>query len=317
MQLRRRCPSVAQLHAVIGIIILFPAGMSTSNRFERNLCYGITYGLPIVNQKSGLVADIMRSTRCEYHSQVKWVKRNIRFIQSQKMAKSVVEGKTSDFWSEVKRIKGCKSTVTASVDGEVDDGCIADLFANKYKTLYNSVSYDPSELRNIHDTVDAIILDKSETSLITIDEVRISIASLKPGKADGRSGVLTDHIMHGGHNLHVYVCQLFNSMLIHGISPSSLQTSTLVPIPKDKRKILSVSDNYRAIALSSPLCKVLDTIILRKYGDLLSTCDLQNGFKEHGSTNACTFMVKETIQYYLRTAVMCMAQCCVQRRPSI
>ena len=33
------------------------------------------------------------------------------------MAKSVVEGKPSDFWSEVKRIKGCKSTVTASVDG--------------------------------------------------------------------------------------------------------------------------------------------------------------------------------------------------------
>ena len=126
------------------------------------------------------------------------------------MAKSVVEGKTSDFWSEVKRIKGCKSTVTASVDGEVDDGCIADLFANKYKTLYNSVSYDPSELRKIHDTVDAIILDKSETSLITIDDVRISIASLKPGKADGRSGVLTDH-MHGGHNLHVYLCQLDGS----------------------------------------------------------------------------------------------------------
>ena len=175
------------------------------------------------------------------------------------MAKSVVEGKTSDFWSEVKRIKGCKSTVTASVDGEVDDGCIVDLFANKYKTLYNSVSYDPSELRKIHDTVDAIILDNSETSHITIDDVRISIASLKPGKADGRAGVLTDHFMHGGHNLHVYLykCKLFNSMLIHGISPSSLQTSTLVPIPKDKRKSLSVSDNYRAIVLSSPLCKVI------------------------------------------------------------
>ena len=102
--------------------------------------------------------------------------------------------------------------------------------------------------------------------------------------------------MHGGHNLHVHLCQLFNSMLIHGMSPSSLQSSTLVPISKDKRKSLSLSDNYRAIALSSPICKVLDTVILRKYGDLLSTCDLQNGFKEHGSTNACTFMVKETIQ---------------------
>ena len=69
------------------------------------------------------------------------------------------------------------------------------------------MSYDPSELRKIHDTVDDIILDKSETSLITIDDVRISIASLKPGKADGRSGVLTDHIMHGGHN---YTCTCVN-----------------------------------------------------------------------------------------------------------
>ena len=107
--------------------------------------------------KSGLVADIMRSTRCEYHSQVKWVKRNIRFIRRQNMAKSVVEGNMSDFWSEVKRIKGCKSTLPASIDGEVDDGCIADLFANTYNTLYNSVSCDPSELRQIHDTIDAII----------------------------------------------------------------------------------------------------------------------------------------------------------------
>ena len=115
-------------------IILLPAGMSTLNRFERNLSYKLW--LDNNKPKSGLVADIMRSNRCQYHSQVKWVKQNISFIQSQQMAKSMVEGKTSDFWAEVKRIRGCKSTVTASVDGEVDDGCIADLFANKYKTLY-------------------------------------------------------------------------------------------------------------------------------------------------------------------------------------
>ena len=117
------------------------------------------------------------------------------------MAKSVVRGNTREFWYEVKGIKECKYTVTASVDGEFDDGCIADLFANKYNTLYNSVPYDPSELRKMHDTVDAIILEKSEKSNITIDDVRTSIASLKPGNADGRSGVLADHIMHGGHNL--------------------------------------------------------------------------------------------------------------------
>ena len=99
-------------------------------------------------------------------------------------------------------------------------------------------------------------------------------------------------------NMHSADCA--RTLFTQHMSPSSLQSSTLVPILKDKRKSLSLSDNYRAIALSSPICKVLDTVILRKYGDLLSTCDLQNGFKEHGSTNACTFMVKETIQYYLQ-----------------
>ena len=69
------------------------------------------------------------------------------FSESKKEAKSMVEGKTSDFWAEVKRIKGCKYTVTVSVDGEVDDCCIADLFANKYKILHNSVSYDLTNLR--------------------------------------------------------------------------------------------------------------------------------------------------------------------------
>ena len=67
------------------------------------------------------------------------------------------------------------------------------------------MSYDPTELRKIHDTLAAIILDECETSIITTGDVRTSIASLKPGKADGRYGVLTDHIMHGGHNLHVHL----------------------------------------------------------------------------------------------------------------
>ena len=52
--------------------------------------------------KSGLVACIMRSTRYEYHSQVKWVKQNIRYMQSQKMSTSMVMGNTSDHsnWSK-------------------------------------------------------------------------------------------------------------------------------------------------------------------------------------------------------------------------
>ena len=40
---------------------------------------------------------------------------------------------------------------------------------------------------------------------------------------------------------------LFNCMVMHGVSAASLEAAVLVPIPKDKRKGLSTSDNYRAL----------------------------------------------------------------------
>ena len=59
-----------------------------------------------------------------------------------------------------------------------------------------------------------------------------------------------------------------------------------------------MSSNYRAIALSSIICKILDTIILNKHHSILSTSDLQFGFKAKHSTTMCTFAVLETIKYY-------------------
>ena len=74
--------------------------------------------------------------------------------------------------------------------------------------------------------------------------------------------------------------------------------STLIPIPKDKRKSLSRLDNYRAIALSSVMGKLLDKILLESCQNIFCTSDLQYGFKRSHSTNQCTFVVNEIIQYY-------------------
>ena len=84
-------------------------------------------------------------------------KRNSRFIQSQKMAHSVNNRNAKAFWSEVKKIKCHKNIIVASLDEEVDEKRIADVFANKYRHLYNSVSYDPYEMKNVKNDVDARI----------------------------------------------------------------------------------------------------------------------------------------------------------------
>ena len=64
-----------------------------------------------------------------------------------------------------------------------------------------------------------------------------------------------------------------------------------------KKNCKSVSDstNYRAIALSSQLAKLVDKKILHKYSDVFTTSDM---LKEHSSTTKCTFALTETVNYF-------------------
>ena len=50
-------------------------------------------------------------------------------------------------------------------------------------------------------------------------------------------------------------------MLHHGYSPDSFCLSTMIPIPKDSNKDLSMSKNYRGIALGSIFLKIFDNYI--------------------------------------------------------
>jgi hypothetical protein len=137
------------------------------------------------------------------------------------------------------------------------------------------------------------------THTISVHSIQKAIQHLKKGKSDGHTAQCTDHIINGSNKLHVYLSFLLSSMLTHGFSPNGFLLSTVIPIPKSKRKSLNDSENYRGIALSSVIGKVYDWVILDTYGDCLNTSDLQFGFKAGHSTAACSFVVKETIQYYL------------------
>ena len=87
-------------------------------------------------------------------------------------------------------------------------------------------------------------------------------------------------------------------MLTHGVAPSGLLLSTMIPVPKDKRASKSDSKNYRAIAISSILGKIFDSIVMKEQYASLITDDLQFGFKENSSTIICTQLLIETIEYY-------------------
>ena len=88
-------------------------------------------------------------------------------------------------------------------------------------------------------------------------------------------------------------------MLHHGYSDPSFRRSVIIPIIKNKQKAASDSNNYRGIALSSIISKLVDIIIIDKQNVFSKTSDLQFGFKDKSSTTHCTFVMNEVIEYYL------------------
>ncbi len=73
---------------------------------------------------------------------------------------------------------------------------------------------------------------------------------------------------------------------------------TMVPIPKNKKKSLCNSNNYRAIALSSIIDKILVWVTLIKERHVLKSYNLQFAFKNILSTTQCNFCMMETVNYY-------------------
>ena len=58
-------------------------------------------------------------------------------------------------------------------------------------------------------------------------------------------------------------------------------------------------NNYRGIALSSVISKVLEHVFLDRFRAALSWCELQFGFKQSYGCAECSFVLRETIDYYL------------------
>ncbi len=245
---------------------------------------------------------MITKTRYQYHLALRHVKRNERIIRMNNMADSIISSNNyRDFWTEVKKLRGKSTNMPTVVDNAHGQDNIAEVFSKKYEELYNVVSYDRRQMAGLKSQLDRLICDHDNSNCchnVTVNDILSGVRHLKPGKHDGNKGHFSNHLLNGSARLHVYISLLFDSMLSHGFVPSDFLLSTLIPIPKNKRKSLNMSDNYRAIALSSILGKLFDNILLHKCEDIFLTSDLQFGFKKKHSTSHCTFVVNEVLQYY-------------------
>ena len=89
-------------------------------------------------------------------------------------------------------------------------------------------------------------------------------------------------------------------MLTHDVSPDDFKISILIPILKGARVDKSNANNYRVVALSSILGKMLDMIIINVQKEELETSDLQFSYKSNSSTIMRSTLLIESIQYFVK-----------------
>ena len=249
--------------------------------------------------KQGDIANMKRKTRLKYHYAIRYVtKENIR-IRNNKMAEAVANNNDRLLWDEVKKMSKTCNNLPNIIDDKTEVEEISNIFADKYDTLYNSVSYSLNDLDRLKMDIERNIDNKcaNHPHTISLKVLKDALSKLKLGKKE-ENGLFSNHLIYGSDRLIVMIALLFNSMLVHGIAPDDLLLGTMIPLIKNSRAVKQCSDNYRALIIDTGMSKLLDIVILDKQKDALETSELQFGYKEKLSTTMCSFMVLETIKYY-------------------
>lgn len=246
----------------------------------------------------GVVLDIYRKCRREYHNAVKSIKQQEAQLRREKMAEQIANNSSRDLWKEFNKLKPKSRVRAPNIDGKTNANDICDVFFNKTKTLFNSV---PNNLERSRQKIEEDLKNFSENDItVTTEEVKEAISHLKEHKSDGDKGLWSSLVIHSTCMWQELLCQLISAMLGHGHYADELLLSTVVFLPKDLNKSICNSDNYRGISLYSSLNKIIEWIILLKYKKAFVTSELQFAYKRRHSTTMCTIVLKEVVKYYFQ-----------------
>ena len=197
------------------------------------------------------------------------------------------------------KMRKANSIIANKLDGKSEK--IPDHFSNTYNDLFNSID-DHENLKVVKENIDIGINQDSNNYVnkVTPEVVKDAVMHLNNEKTDPQFSFSSDCFKNAPDQLFEHLSNIFKIFLIHGHVSLFVLISTMVPLIKNKLGDKCSSKNYRSIAISSLILKVLDWVILILFGDLLKLDELQFGYQAGCSTTMATWMALETISYFLR-----------------
>ena len=247
--------------------------------------------------RQGLLFERMKRTRATFKLALRYCRNNVEQLKADACADALFDKDPRKFWNNVYKVSNSRATNHAtSVGAVIGERDVADMWKSHFQQLYSS-GID-SKYSKIFEQKLAQLAVNDSVPVVTIHDVCNALLNQKRDKAAGPDGIQMEALLYSGPRLRLYLSILFNLFLLYGYVPDRFVAATIVPLVKCKTGDLTDVNNYRAIALSNSITKILESILF----DFIQLDDLtdsyQFGFTKHSSTTICTNVFKKTVDYY-------------------
>ena len=234
----------------------------------------------------------MNCSRAKFKLALRFIKRHENQMRQDAIAEALCDESDGNFWREIKKVSRNDIPLPISIDDATGKKEVVDLWKNHFEQLLNCLKG-----KDINGLSYECKLDPN--MIINPGAIDDAINDLEVGKSCGLDGIYSEHLKYSSVTYRSLLAKCMTSFLVHGYLPDSLMFVVLVPIIKDKSGKINSKDNYRPIAIASIMSKLLEKLLLERLSNFLVTSSHQFGFKPKHSTDACIYILKESIDRYV------------------
>ena len=137
---------------------------------------------------SSALATVMRHSRAKYHRAVKLLKREGERLRRIKLAESLSQSPSRDFWTELRKINKSNRQTVSQLDGFTSDEIIAENLSNKYRKLFSSAPTKSQDYDLLFEQLNDRLLKESQVYTVNVEDVIKGIKCLNSDKSDGDRG---------------------------------------------------------------------------------------------------------------------------------
>ncbi len=180
------------------------------------------------------------------------------------------------------------NVLASTINGVTGENNITNVWYDHYYELLNS-NGDISHQPYVESIMNDIVNSQSVFSRFSALDVERAIDKLKIGKSAGTESMQGEHFKYAHSKVTGLLSMLFNAMFLHNYLPCKFMETIIVPIIKNKKGSITDKDNYRPIAITSVVSKILELLLLDRLQFQLETSSNQFGFKSKHGTNVCVY----------------------------